>query len=143
MQVLSLSYNRPFHLWLTQRSLRLSLLAGYLPASQIIIFDQNSGNVTKLILNRLSKLGCQVINSNLNVGMLEGWSRLVANSDSEFLLLLKNDWFCNSSDSRWMQDAVAILEKSPDVSFVKLRRLDDIDNYGKGLVDHQPCCLGY
>jgi hypothetical protein len=37
-----------------------------------------------------------------------------------------------------MQDAVAILEKSPDVSFVKLRRLDDIDNYGKGLVDHQP-----
>lgn len=141
MQILSLSYNRPLQLWLTHASLRRSLdhIKPTSGRSSIIIFDQNSRKITQLLLGRLEKkVGHQVIYSDRNIGMLEGWLRLLAESESEFLLLVENDWFCDSSNSRWLEDATSILKQTPDVAMVKLRKLRDVDDYGKGLAEHQP-----
>ena len=138
MQVLCLSYNRPFHLWLTLRSLRVSLGDDYLPYSQITIFDQSSRFLTRIVLSMFHKKGCILIKSKNNVGMLEGWKKLVAQSSSDTLLLIENDWFCNTSNADWIKDAVSILDKFDKASFVKLRQIEDIDNYGKNLPEHQP-----
>jgi hypothetical protein len=138
MQALCLSYNRPFHFWLTLSSLRLSLGDDYLPYSNIIIFDQSSKFLTRITLNLFAKKGCVVIMSKNNVGMLEGWKQLITKSSSDTVLLIENDWFCNTNNAIWVQDAASILDRSDKASLVKLRRIDDIDNYGKNLPDHQP-----
>lgn len=138
MQILCLSLNRPLHLWLTLSSLKLSFDDQELFYSNVIVFDQNSNFVTRSILKRLSKKGCSIVHSKQNVGMLQGWIDLVNLSSSKYLLLMENDWYCNAGNSNWVTDAESILDGFPQISFVKLRQLEDVDNYGKGYVEHQP-----
>jgi hypothetical protein len=72
--------------------------------------------------------------------MLGAWSNLLDQADSEaaYLLLLEDDWFCDSSNGNWLEEARTILDSFPEISFVKLRSLIDEDNYGIGLKEHQP-----
>jgi hypothetical protein len=106
--------------------------------SNVVVFDQNSNFFTRSILRRLDKKGCTIIYSKQNVGMLQGWINLVDSSSSEYLLLIENDWYCNARNSNWVTVAESILDGFSQISFVKLRQLDDVDNYGKGLLEHQP-----
>ena len=137
-EILALSYDRPLQLLVTHLSIRLSLGRKY-KVTPIRVFDQNSTRCTRLVLRFLHRNSrVQITWSNENIGMLSAWKELVLKSDCDYLLLLENDWFCDATNSSWFEDACTILDSDPELSLVKLRKLMDVDDYGRGLMEHQP-----
>lgn len=132
-----ISWNRLDLLTLTLKSITCSLRSVCLPY-EIIVFDQGSNNRTRLFLRENRHLFKKIIFSDSNIGIAEAWKVLLENSSGDFILPLENDWFCDTSNHKWILDSLDILQKNPDIAFVKLRSLRDFDNYGWGHIEHAP-----
>lgn len=52
--------------------------------------------------------------------------------------MLENDWFCDSGNSKFLQDSLEIMEDNPSCAFVKLRAFFDKDDFGHGKLEYSP-----
>lgn len=140
VQALCITWNRPILTAVTLYSLLVCFRQNTEGSPPILVFDQNSKAPTQLALDVVTRRNGRIIRSESNIGMLGAWSNLVdqAESEASYLLLLEDDWFCDSSNANWLEEARRILDSFPEVAFVKLRSLIDEDNYGIGLKEHQP-----
>jgi hypothetical protein len=103
-----------------------------------VVLNQNGNRLSQLACKLLSRFNYEILISKTNIGMLEGWKFLSCSSSDDYLLILEDDWFCDSRDPIWLSIGISILEENADVQFVKLRNHDDLDNYGKGRIEHEP-----
>ena len=137
VHVLVLSWNRPLNLALTVLSLRRSLSQTKVPV-RVTVLDQNSRRPTQWVLGVLARMQVRIIVLDENVGMGEGWLRLLDASDEGLVLLLENDWWCSAADGEWLDISMRILARHPKVCMVKLRSITDHDDCGRGKVEYAP-----
>jgi glycosyltransferase involved in cell wall biosynthesis len=131
-----ISWNRPWLLKFTLDSLRNSL-KGTQVSHEIIVYDQNSDFETKVIIRDNYDIIDKVVNSQSNNGMAKAWVAMYSLSDGEFIVPIENDWWCDASSDRWLEHALEIMQKEPDIAFIKLRALFD-RQYGHGSINHEP-----
>jgi hypothetical protein len=106
---------------------------------QFILLDQNSGRKQKNWLEKfVLRENATLICLETNVGIAKAWERLLSQANQDFVLLLENDWFCSTPNAKFLQSALGILERHPEVGFVKLRSLRDKDDWGRDALDHSP-----
>jgi len=73
-----------------------------------------------------------------NLGMASGWQTLIESIDTEYVILLENDWWCSQTDGTWFLDAVAIIQHDSEVGVVKMRATPDHDHCGSGKEQYAP-----
>lgn len=131
-----LSWNRPLLLKMTLLSLMTSLRNSKI-SYEVILLDQNSNEETKQIIRDHAHFIDKIIWKEKNIGMSAAWVEMFERSNADYILPVENDWWCSSRSSKWLEDAVAALDKEKNMAFMKLRRLYD-RQYGLGSVEHEP-----
>ncbi len=141
LSILILSWDRPRALELTMSSVIHSLRNSKIE-KEIIILDQNSGFKAKEIIAKWKSQFDRTILLNENIGITQGWNELFNNSKGKYILPLENDWFCDAESDYWLVSAIEILESNKKIGFVKLRKVNDKDDYGHQKLEHSPWTLG-
>lgn len=136
VRVVSLVRNRPIRSLMTIRAAVLAL-EKVAVSWDFKILDQASGPFTRFILRQLSKDGrISVVFLNKNIGMAQGWKLLIEDPHDDLYLMLENDWFC--VDSKALGVGIREIKSDSSLWIVKLRSLNDIDNFGKDSPFHSP-----
>ena len=137
--ILSVSWKRLRLTKLTLRSLNNAISARDDLVSATYILDQNSGSRQVNWLRKfITERNGRVISKPSNVGIAKAWAELLKLVNTEFVMLLENDWFCDSDSATFISDALKILSKHNDVGFVKMRSLRDRDDWGRHSTEHSP-----
>lgn len=138
LTVLALSWERPDLLRLTLDRLRRF---GHLLSSsvQIKIGDQGSQNrkVIEVLKSCETMQDTSVTYFGQNIGIREGFRTLVDLSDTRYVLLLENDWALLPA-TRERSSVLELLEANPQIDYVRLRSIYDLDDYGHGSEFHNP-----
>lgn len=136
VDVLIPNWKRPLLLLLTVLSVRISLRSSQVNVSYIVI-DQEPSYLTRKIIQLLPATKTKIIEEK-SIGMGGAWSVLLEASTAEYILLLENDWWCDTRNSSWLDDAVRSLEVERTIGAVRLRRIGDVDDCGAGKLHHAP-----
>lgn len=131
-----LSWNRPLLLRLTLESLRHALRNTVIP-HEVILLDQGSDRMTRDIIDEHADFIDKPILLKENIGMSQAWQLMFRISNSDYIITLENDWWCDADDDRWLREAVRIMDDHPDIEFLKLRRIHD-GQYGTGDIHTEP-----
>lgn len=139
--VLVLSWERPELLGMTLTNLR-RFGSSFLGEYRIVIGDQGSTNskVLNLLENQRAFENTTVHKFPANIGILEGFKYLLKTVETEFVLLLENDWAIAPSASR-CPNIVNFMQKNSELDFVRLRSVHDLDDYGKKSPIHNPWAM--
>ncbi|WKZ30353.1 MAG: glycosyltransferase [Candidatus Dojkabacteria bacterium] len=131
-----ISWNRPWLLKLTLDSLRNSLKGTQVPY-EVIVYDQRSDFETRNILRDYFDIIDKVVNNPVNDGMAQAWVTMYSLSNAEYIVPIENDWLCDAHSDRWLEHALEIMQKEPDIAFIKLRAIHD-RQFGNGSINHEP-----
>ena len=137
VSILLISWNRPYCLWLTLKSITRSLYFSILRGDiEIVLLDQGSSNkATYKIIKVFNKFLAKLILLDKNIGIAEGWKLLSEHAGGAYILNLENDWWCSTYSDNWIWDALSIISIF-DLPFIKLRALKDVNDFGYGFLDH-------
>jgi GT2 family glycosyltransferase len=107
---------------------------------ELIIVDNNSGDETSLLLDRVK--GAVILRSEENLGFLRACNKAVEHATAKNLLFLNND---SEIGTAGIGDAVQTLESSSDIGAVgaKILLLDNRLQEGGSIIWQDGSCLGY
>ena len=138
LEINVLTYKRPIHFFVTVISLRL-LLGRESGRVKLNVFLQELNHFKKLLIGSLFP-NCTIYVSNKNVGMLAGWQYLSSISERPIVFLLEDDWIALKNIKKSLKISLQAIIAG-ELDFVKLRLINDFDDYGFGKIDSCPWTL--